>query len=296
MSSTTGIQWTDATWNPWYGCRKVSPGCAHCYMFREMRRYGRDPGTITRSKTTFRAPLKWAADPAGPRRVFACSWSDWFIEQADGWRAEAWEIVRTTPQITYQLLTKRPERILSCLPPDWGAGYPNVVLMTSVEDQGVARVRLPLLCAVPAAMRGISCEPLLGRVDLTEWIFRFTCGHASRALCDETCAYERRLHWVIAGGESGGDARPSHPDWFRSLREQCLDTATPFFFKQWGEWLPFPECTLTDAELVQMQTALVPSHGYVADRGKDVSVYRVGKSAAGRLLDGREWNEFPEVR
>ena len=112
VSATTEIEWTEATWNPWMGCTKVSPGCAHCYMFREQRQYGRDPETVVRSKTKFREPMKWAEG----RLVFTCSWSDWFHEGADAWRPEAWEIVRATPQHTYQILTKRPERIVDHLP------------------------------------------------------------------------------------------------------------------------------------------------------------------------------------
>ncbi len=134
MGEITGIGWTDATWNPWYGCSKVSPGCAHCYMFRDMKRYGSDPEVVTRSKTKFDEPRKWKT----PRRVFTCSWSDWFHEGADAWRAEAWAIVRDTPHLTYQILTKRPERIADHLPPDWGEGYPNVWLGTSVENQRFA--------------------------------------------------------------------------------------------------------------------------------------------------------------
>ena len=111
MGETTGIEWTDATWNPWYGCEKISPGCKLCYMYRDMERYGRDPYTPTRSKTTFRAPLKWA----DPRLVFTCSWSDFFIAHADPWRTEALEIIRATPHHTYQILTKRPERVPGCL-------------------------------------------------------------------------------------------------------------------------------------------------------------------------------------
>src|ERR1700690_4357975 len=107
MGITTGIEWTDASWNPWYGCHKVSQGCKGCYMFRDMLRYGRNPNLVARSKTTFGDPLRW---PQKPAMCFTCSWSDWLIEEADPWRDEAYDIIRATPWIAYQILTKRIER------------------------------------------------------------------------------------------------------------------------------------------------------------------------------------------
>ena len=116
MARNSGIDWTDHTWNPWQGCRKVSPGCANCYMYRDKRHFGQDPTTVVRSKpATFNAPLKWK-DQA---RVFVCSWSDFFIEDADPWRGEVWQIMRQTPHLTYMLLTKRLENISARLPDDW---------------------------------------------------------------------------------------------------------------------------------------------------------------------------------
>lgn len=217
MAETTGIGWTDATWNPWYGCTKVSPGCAHCYMFRDMVRYGRDPEVVTRSKTKFRDPLKWKDG----RRIFTCSWSDWFHPLADAWRPEAWEIIRRSPQHTFQILTKRPERIQFFLPDDWGYGYPNVWLGTSIENQRWT-TRLAELVAVPAQVRFLSCEPLLGPLNFGEW-------YTPDELHED-------LHWVIAGGESGGDHRTCDPDWLRSIRDQCAAAEIPFFLKQLGGW------------------------------------------------------------
>src|SRR4051794_20471332 len=125
MGRHSAIEWTDATYNPWRGCDKVSPGCAHCYMFREQRRYGRDPSVVVRAKDpTFYAPLRWQE----PALVFTCSWSDWFHEAADSWREDAWDVLRQTPHLTYQILTKRPERITELLPEDWGDGWSNVWL------------------------------------------------------------------------------------------------------------------------------------------------------------------------
>ncbi len=217
MGKHTAIGWTDASWNPWMGCDKVSPGCAHCYMYREMRQYGRDPEVVTRSKTKFAEPLKWKE----PRRVFTCSWGDWFHEAADVWRDEAWDIVRRTPHLTYQILTKRPERIAAHLPSDWGEGYANVWLGTSIENQRWT-TRLAELVAVRARVRFVSAEPLLGPVDFGEW-------YTPDDLRGE-------LHWVIVGGESGPQHRPMALEWARSLRDQSAAMGAAFFLKQLGGW------------------------------------------------------------
>lgn len=226
---TTAISWTEHTWNPWMGCTKVSAGCDHCYMFREQRQYGHDPEIVRRSKTKFRFPLTLDT----PSLIFTCSWSDWFHIDADPWRDEAWEIIRATPQHTYQILTKRPGRILRHLPADWGDGWPNVWLGTSVEtNEYLSRVRV--LREVPAALRFISAEPLLGPLpdlDLDG------------------------IGWVITGGESGPQHRPVDVEWVRAIRDACLAAGVPFHHKQWGgirpkangkildgrEWCEIPE-------------------------------------------------------
>lgn len=236
MGEQTAISWTDKTWNPWMGCQKVSQGCKHCYMYTEQARYGNDPSIVRRSKTRFRDPLKWK-DPA---MVFTCSWSDWFIEDADQWRAEAWEIIRTTPHLTYQILTKRPENIIERLPADWGEGYPNVWLGVSVESQLAAEARISTLLKVPARVRFLSCEPLLGPLDLTPWLLKAP-----------------GPDWVIVGGESGKGHRPIDLDWARQVRDDCTAAGVAFHFKQVGG---------------------------------------VHHAAGGRLLDGREWLEFPNDR
>src|SRR3990167_1919352 len=186
MSEHTGIEWTDRTWNPWMGCERVSPGCDHCYMFSEQKRHGRDPSVVVRSKTTFDAPLKWKAPNDGTGNlVFTCSWSDWFHKDADPWRDEAWDIIRRTPHLTYQILTKRPSRIARHLPTDWDNGYPNVWLGTSVESQEWL-MRIRVLNDVPARIHFVSAEPLLG----------------SLALRDTATM----IQWLIVGGESGPGA------------------------------------------------------------------------------------------
>lgn len=224
MSENSAIAWTDHTWNPWHGCRQVSPGCAHCYMFRDKQRFNQDPTVVVRSKSTFRAPLRWK----GPAHVFTCSWSDWFHEDADAWRAEAWKIVRDCPHLTFQILTKRPERIAAHLPSDWGDGYPNVWLGVSVELQRWTE-RITALCEVPAAKRFVSAEPLLGPLDLGEWL----CAEYETGGPAGTVTLSL-LDWVIVGGESGPKARPMDLEWARRLRDQCDYAGVPYFLKQLG--------------------------------------------------------------
>jgi protein gp37 len=208
MAKYTKIEWTDSSWNPWHGCKKVSPGCANCYMYRGKKRFGKNGNTISRSKTTFDDPLHWQS----PRLIFACSWSDWFIEDADQWRSEAWNIIDRTPHHTYQILTKRPERIEQNLPANWKDGYPNVWLGVSIENQDYV-YRKELLINIPAKIRFISAEPLLGPVDFGN-------------LTD--------IHWIISGGESGPKARPMSPEWAISIKDQCLQAGISYFHKQNG--------------------------------------------------------------
>lgn len=207
MGNKTGIEWTEATWNPWHGCLQVSPGCAHCYMYREKIRYGQDPTKIVRSKTRFTDPLKWKE----PRLVFTCSWSDWFIGQADAWRDDAWDVIRRTPQHTYQILTKRPERIAEHLPQDWP--FPNVWLGVSVENPRFYWRIGKLQDVHPVAVRFLSVEPMLAPMpDLP-------LGGIS---------------WVIVGGESGPMARPMNVEWAREVRDACAKLGVKFFMKQLG--------------------------------------------------------------
>lgn len=273
MGNKSAIEWTDATWNPWHGCHKISPGCKFCYMFREKKQYGQDPNLVVRSKTKFGDPLKWKE----PRLIFTCSWSDWFIEEADAWRDEAWDIIRRTPQHTYQILTKRIERAAGRipLPP-----LPNVWLGVSVEDRRRADERIPLLLQTPAAVRFLSVEPLLEPVDLLNLQGGLSALTGWRQTAD-ACSIPKELRgidWVIVGGESGSGARPMHPGWARSIRDQCAAVGVPFFFKQNGEFVSVSEVAGPGA------------HHHFPDGS---TVRRVGTKAAGRQLDGREWNEMP---
>jgi protein gp37 len=251
MGSTSAIEWTEATWNPWRGCDKVSPGCAYCYMFTEQRRYGRDPSVVVRcSDSTFYAPLRskrWREMPPGTH-VFTCSWSDWFHEAADPWRDEAWSIVRERPDLIFQVLTKRPERIADHLPDDWGDGYSNVWLGVTIENRRFVH-RADLLRETPAAARFISAEPLLGPLvnnaaketticdcgqgDPPEHEICLDCGDDSPGCrCFNLDLHE--IDWLIAGGESGPRARPCREDWLRDLRDECEHAGTAFFLKQLG--------------------------------------------------------------
>lgn len=212
MAEATIIAWTERTWNPWRGCTKISPGCAHCYMFTAQERYGRDPSVVVRTKT-WGDPLRWERDAAAAgriERVFTCSWSDWFHEDADAWRDDAWALVKRCPHLHFQILTKRSERIAAHLPADWGTGYDNVWLGVSIENDRHT-FRADHLRQVPAIVRFISAEPLLGplpSLDLTG------------------------IHWLIVGGESGADYRPMQTDWARDLRARAKANGTAYFFKQ----------------------------------------------------------------
>jgi len=208
MGETTGIEWSDATWNPWMGCRKLSPACAHCYAEREMSRYGRNFDVVTRAKDgTFYATLKWKE----PRKIFTCSWSDFFIEEADAWRAEAWQVIGETERHhIYQILTKRPERVMRLYPYLNWTTWPHLWIGTSVENARFYS-RVQQLQNIPAKIRFLSIEPLLGRM-------------ADLPL--------EGIAWVIVGGESGPGFRPLNLDWVREIRDRCVERGVKFFFKQ----------------------------------------------------------------
>lgn len=212
MGESTLIAWTDKTWNPWRGCDKISPGCAHCYMFTQQERYGHNPSVVTRT-TTWNQPDKWEREALRDNttfRVFTCSWSDFFHTDADPWRDEAWKIIKRTPHLTYQVLTKRPENILSRLPSDWGHGYPNVWLGVSVENDRFT-CRVDLLRHIPAQVRFISAEPLLGPLPSLNL---------------------KGIDWIIVGGESGNNYRPMDHDWAVSILIDARAHGTAYFFKQ----------------------------------------------------------------
>lgn len=294
----TKIEWTDATWNPIMGCSPVSEGCRNCYAAGIAYRFGQslnDPyfglaerrggravfnGTIAVVDHALTQPLRWRR----PRRIFVNSMSDLFHEAVSFDTVDTvFAVMALTPQHTFQILTKRPERMVKYFkeydgatrcaliessvesifeemgwPRDGMEGIylplPNVWLGVSVEDQKTANERIPLLLACPAAVRFLSCEPLLGPVNIRVHESLMAFRERGRSVA---------VDWVIAGGESGPNARPMNTEWVQSLRDQCAESGVPFFFKQWGEY---------------------------DERGE-----RVGKRSAGRLLDGRTHDEFPRV-
>lgn len=262
MGETTAISWTDATWNPWRGCHRVSPGCLNCYMYAGMRRFGNDPKSVVRAAdVTFNAPHNWYN-----KRIFVCSWSDFFIEEADAWRVEVWEMIAfsywAAQGNVFQLLTKRPERIAECLPADWNAQHslrecdntckvypcrhwPNVWLGVTAENQEMADRRIPILREIPAALRFVSVEPMLEpvRLDLMG------------------------IDWVICGGESGPKRRPFDLAWARDLRDQCQEAGVPFFYKQ-GSGLRPGEDHLLDGQVIQECPPMGTAANTVATEGE----------------------------
>lgn len=242
MQKNSLIEWTGATWNPWMGCHRVSAGCALCYMFRDMPRYGRDPNKVVRAAdATFNKPLQLEREVRnGVRRgqdrlVFTCSWSDWFIEEADVWRDEAWKIIRRSPGLIFQILTKRADRIKDHLPADWGLGYGNVWLGVTVENQD-SIWRAQELQKVPAKIRFLSVEPMLGPVYINA-LTGYPHGDGYSFNPDKG-----GIHWVIYGGESGvrektektPAARPFDIQWVREGLEQCRVACCVPFVKQLG--------------------------------------------------------------
>lgn len=305
----TGIEWTDRVWNPTTGCDRVSPGCDNCYALKMAKRLkgmgsakyqtDGDPRTsgpgfgLAIHPDALGLPLTWKK----PRKVFVNSMSDLFhADVPDEFIAQVFAVMAATPRHTFQVLTKRHARMRALLNNDewldlfaqayWTQGVgtyaedgppwplPNVHLGVSVEDQQWADIRLPALVETPAAVRWVSAEPLLGPVDLSPWL--------------------GRIDWVVAGGESGPGARPMHPDWVRSIRDQCADAGVPFLFKQWGNWTQVPPVNMaTTDRWVDLAGGVAPvgSTGLVAD--ESVVMRNVGKKAAGRVLDGRSHDEYP---
>lgn len=235
MAEQTKIEWADATANFWTGCTKISPACDHCYAEDMMdRRYGRvtwgphGPRVLVKAgpqvcRKVQRGAAAFIAEHGRRPRIFVNSLSD----VADNhksilpeWREAIWRAARDCPDVILMLLTKRPQNLRGYLPEDWGGGYPNVWVGTTVENQEEAGKRIPHLLSIPAAARFISAEPLLEPLDLPN---------------------EHGLDWVIVGGESGRNARPMQPDWARSLRDQCARAGVPFFMKQMAEKAPIPD-------------------------------------------------------
>lgn len=296
MGDKSAIEWTDATWNPVTGCTKVSQGCAHCYAERQFPRvYGteRKFTDVRCHEDRLDQPLRWSR----PRKIFVNSMSDLFHPDVPFEFIKAvFDVISAANWHTFQILTKRPERMLQFA--QWLAGqddisiacWPrNAWLGVSVEDQSTTDKRIPLLLQTPAAVRFVSAEPLLGPVVMEPLWLRPSPSTAflSGKVTWEMPAYTRigcvGLDWVIVGGESGPKARPLHPDWVRSIRDQCAQAGVPFLFKQWGEWWPISR---TDG------IHDLPFGKYNTDTRFGFS--KIGKREAGRLLDGTEYNGYPQ--
>jgi protein gp37 len=326
MGENSHISWTDHTFNPWMGCTKVSPGCKFCYAERDMDhryhkvKWGPQGFRLRTSDSNWRKPKKWNKDTwyqcldCGWRgshkdtmphaewqreicpnckgfnteltrqRVFCASLADVFEYKEDqahsmrAWRDELFTLIKDTPNLDWLILTKRPENVMPfrddlCYPetgcPIFNDDDPmpdNVWIGTSVEDQKTADERIPHLLKIPAKVRFLSCEPLLDHIDLGFDIWfdeAYYEGKVEKPRDGIAKQYKDLIHWVIGGGESGPTARPTPPKAGYSLRDQCVWSGVRFHWKQWGEW---------------------NSEGV-----------KVGRETAGRLLDGRTWDEFPAL-
>ncbi|WP_131753724.1 phage Gp37/Gp68 family protein [Burkholderia vietnamiensis] len=346
MSENTKIEWCDHTFNPWEGCQKVGPGCGHCYAEARNARFAGGtavnwgPGAPRRrtSPANWRKPISWNARPflqcracgwrgdqpgsanglvvcpevrcasfnlvIARRRVFCASLADVFDNAVDpAWRADLFDLIEKTPNLDWLLLTKRIGNVLPMISETAARRFDldclheprlpdNVWLGATIVDQVEADRDIPKLLAVPARVRFLSMEPLLGPVDLRQ-------AHIAPVKLP-------RVDWVIVGGESGPGARPMHPDWARSLRDQCAAAGVAFHFKQHGEWAPGSG----DFGAGRFETAAIAHNGHVVAGGYRVEdylrgaasgdgwamVHRTGKRTAGRLLDGHTHDEFPEAR
>ncbi|WP_175787473.1 phage Gp37/Gp68 family protein [Burkholderia anthina] len=323
MSENSKIEWTDHTFNGWEGCQKVGPGCDHCYAETRNARFGSGtavnwgPGAPRRrtSPSNWLKPRRWNdahdaffAAHGRRQRVFCSSLADVFDNAVDQqWRWDLFALIDRTPNLDWLLLTKRIGNVKQML---HDSGYEklqdNVWLGATIVNQTEADRDIPKLLAVPARVRFLSMEPLLGPVDLRtididghSEIYPLTGTTGCTDDDGNPAANMPALDWVIVGGESGPCARPMHPDWARSLRDQCAAAGVPFLFKQWGEWCPrgpesmgytlvdgVPRVRLTDAGENGQQLG---AHG-----DNDCWMNRAGKARAGRLLDGCQHDGYPE--
>jgi protein gp37 len=323
MGADTRIEWADHTFNPWTGCTRVSEACRNCYAETLARRapqtfggWGPSGERKRTSASYWQQPRLWnkRAEKAGIRqRVFCASMADVFDDHPTidpTWRPALWDLIDATPNLDWLLLTKRPENASAMLP--HARIQRNVWLGVTAETQDDANTRIPALLRVAAARYFVSIEPMLGPVDLLPWLRPHDDGPCpvsdpdclgADGDCHDACvAPDPMLDWIIAGGESGAHARPSHPDWFRALRDQCQASGAAFFFKQWGEWLPrsqgarqagsMPWGALAhDGTFSPLTTTWSGRQEDSTDQ--EAGMVRVGKKAAGAALDGREHRAVP---
>lgn len=320
MSANTKIEWADHTFNPWIGCTKVSPGCDNCYAeAREDKRLHRvqwGPGQPRHRTKTWGDPVKWNAQHAAffaehgrRQRVFCASLADVFDNEVPtDWRRDLFDLIERTPALDWLLLTKRIGNARAMLEECYFGRWAdrvraNIWIGATIVNQEEADRDIPKLLAVPAAKRFLSMEPLLGPVDLERPRPGPDLDQGHGHMICQPWLIQSGIDWVIVGGESGPGARPMHPDWARSLRDQCEAAGVPFLFKQWGEWAQtaespvHPEATRLPGNLCRVTRDGVTADHYVAistnGGRRRYELRRVGKKAAGRLLDGRTWDGVP---
>lgn len=307
MGANSKIEWCDHTWNPWIGCTKISPGCANCYAESEDARrkwtqsgWGFGAPRYRTSEANWKKPLAWNAQAKNSTvkpKIFCASLADWLdLEAPVEWLAALLDLIAETPNLHWLLLTKRPETIWEALLAakfhvhpqtggtlirNWFDRIPpeNVWMGVTTEDQERADERIPMLLSIPAKVHWLSVEPLLGPIQMNTFL------NPQPYICPKPLG--ARIDWVVVGGESGVNARPCDPQWVRHIRDQCLLQEVPFFFKQWGEFL-YETQVPEGADLLKKPAIVSPGGG--------PSYFRVGKQAAGRLLDGVEHSQFPEVK
>lgn len=209
-----------AIWNPWHGCKKYSDGCLNCYVYRRDAQFGKDSSIVTKT-SDFKLPFK--KNKTGEYKltekdnpVYTCMTSDFFIDEADTWRDDIWEMIFSRPELQFIIITKRIERAEDCFPINWGEGYENVTLVCTCENQKEADKRLPVFLKLPAVHKEIIHEPMLERIDISSYL---SSGQISRVVC---------------GGESGSCARVCDFDWILDTRRQCIEAGVAFYFKQTG--------------------------------------------------------------
>lgn len=336
MAEHTNIAWTDSTFNPWIGCTKISPACDNCYAAALDKRTGGSHwgAGVERRRTgeaNWRQPIKWNKNHEAffkkhgrRQRVFCASMADVFDNEVNPqWRADLFSLIDETPHLDWLLLTKRignVSKMYAETPIYWHDGQltvadlhepmPNVWLGATICNQEEADRDIPKLLATPAAKRFLSIEPLLGEIDLQKITLRADGGlptSLSKQLGDYVQPLSGnftdspRLDWVIVGGESGHGARPMHPDWARSLRDQCAAANVPFMFKQWGDFVSAAhhadENLLTESSLsggwLEMNGDVSLGEKAMPYRTGAVHVFKTNKKLAGRLLDGLEHNGYP---
>ena len=240
-------------WNPWHGCKKLSPGCANCYVYRRDESIGKDASIVTKTND-YDLPLKKNRKKeykitAEYGVVYTCMTSDFFIEEADEWRDACWDIIRERCDLKFFIITKRIHRFLECIPPDWGEGWDNVTICSTCENQDRTDYRLPILIDLPIKHRNVASEPMLGEIDMEKYL------------------KTGRIEHVTCGGESGPNARPCDFNWIKDVRRQCIRTGIPFTFKQTGAVFIKDGKTYHVDRSIQMSQARKSCYSYTPGMG-----------------------------